>query len=201
VIAYRNDSPYAVYQWVDRNHVDYICPSLGDVEIHSPEEMAHISARELIKVFREFNPEYANALYNDVTHETIASARTQLYQSHAAKFFDMLLDISFLPPKKYLTECQRRYQMADEEQKPAKNKNKKATPFPDNAKIRMGVDKDGKKYGPKNNPKRAGSASAERFELYKDGMTYKTFREKGGLLEDLRWDSAENRKFVIIEQP
>ena len=38
------------------------------------------------------------------------------------------------------------------------------------------------------NPKRAGSASYERFELYKDGMTVGEYIEAGGKRADVQWD-------------
>lgn len=45
--------------------------------------------------------------------------------------------------------------------------------------IKMGADKDGKPYGADNNPKKAGSASADRFAKYVDGMTCEQAREAG----------------------
>jgi hypothetical protein len=41
--------------------------------------------------------------------------------------------------------------------------------FPDTYIVRLLSDKDGKKYGPDNNPKKPNSASADRFKLYVDG--------------------------------
>jgi hypothetical protein len=43
--------------------------------------------------------------------------------------------------------------------------------FSRDAKIYFKADEDGKKYGPKNNPRREGSAVAEHFANMKDGMT------------------------------
>lgn len=43
--------------------------------------------------------------------------------------------------------------------------------FSRDAKIYFKADEDGKKYGPKNNPRREGSAVAENFAKLKDGMT------------------------------
>lgn len=83
-----------------------------------------------------------------------------------------------------------------------KDKNESAgrpSKYPDEAKIRLLADKDGNTYGPKHNPKRAGSASAERFALYKDGMTVKKYVENGGSRADLAWD--EHRNFIKVEQP
>lgn len=41
------------------------------------------------------------------------------------------------------------------------------------------------------NPKRKGSASYERFALYKNGMTVGKFLEKGGRTADLKWDVSK----------
>jgi hypothetical protein len=49
------------------------------------------------------------------------------------------------------------------------------------------------------NPKKAGSASAERFAHYKDGMTADDFIAAGGLREDLAWDRKKN--FISIHDP
>lgn len=41
------------------------------------------------------------------------------------------------------------------------------------------------------NPKRKGSGSYDRFELYKSGMTVKNFLDKGGKTADLTWDTRK----------
>ncbi len=58
--------------------------------------------------------------------------------------------------------------------------------------ITLLVDKEGNKYGAANNPKRKGSKSAERFALYKTGMTVKKFLDAGGTGADLKWDTEKN---------
>lgn len=42
----------------------------------------------------------------------------------------------------------------------------------------------------KENPKRAGSAAAKRFDLYKDNPTVGAFLAAGGTSGDLHWDST-----------
>lgn len=59
---------------------------------------------------------------------------------------------------------------------------------PVTTKIVLGVDKEGNKYGPKNNPKRKGSATHGRFEKYKDNMTVAKALEAGVTPGDIRWD-------------
>ncbi len=40
----------------------------------------------------------------------------------------------------------------------------------------------------KENPKRVGSASRERFSLYRNGMSVTEFLKAGGSRADIRWD-------------
>lgn len=91
--------------------------------------------------------------------------------------------------------------------KPADAKTKEAKPaaprtiagHPLSAVVTLGADKDGKKYGPDNNPKRAGSAAATRFALYKDGMTIEAALKAGVSSGDISFDSHETRKFITIK--
>jgi hypothetical protein len=71
----------------------------------------------------------------------------------------------------------------------------KAPPAPKNIagraptqKIAFGKDKDGKHYGKDNNPKRANSKSADRFNLYTAGMTLQQAVDKGCSAADIKWD-------------
>ena len=63
---------------------------------------------------------------------------------------------------------------------------------PAGAKIAFGKDKDGKAYGKDNNPKRAGSKSAERFALYKAGQTLEDAVAAGCSPADIKWDLDHN---------
>lgn len=54
--------------------------------------------------------------------------------------------------------------------------------------IRLLVDK---------NPKKQGSKTYERFELYRDGMTVQEFRQAGGTSDDVKWDAQ--RGFIRVE--
>jgi hypothetical protein len=67
------------------------------------------------------------------------------------------------------------------------------------ATITLLADADGKVYGPDHNPKRAGSASAQRFALYKTGMTVAEFMEKGGSRADVTHDMGKN--FIKVDVP
>ena len=73
--------------------------------------------------------------------------------------------------------------------------------FPMNATITLGVNKDSKKYGADNNPKRAGSAAAARFALYKDGQTVEAALKAGVRSDDIAFDMHETRKFIVLTQP
>lgn len=64
--------------------------------------------------------------------------------------------------------------------------------------ITLGKDKEGKDYGPKNNPKREGSASAVRFALYKNGMTIQKALDAGVSSGDINFDSDAKRGFITI---
>lgn len=49
------------------------------------------------------------------------------------------------------------------------------------------------------NPKRAGSPSHRRFELYREGMTVKEFLKAGGRRADLAWDVEKG--WIAVEAP
>ncbi len=65
--------------------------------------------------------------------------------------------------------------------------------------ITLGANKDGKKYGADNNPKRAGSAAALRFAAYKDGQTIEQALKAGLRSDDIAFDSHDTRKFITIK--
>ncbi len=64
----------------------------------------------------------------------------------------------------------------------------------------FGVDKEGKALGPKNNPKRDGSASAARYAFYKPGkpLSAQIGQEGGPTLADLQYDSDPKRNWIVI---
>lgn len=49
----------------------------------------------------------------------------------------------------------------------------------------------------KENPKRKGSKSARRFDLYRDGMTVLEFIKAGGTRGDINWDTAHEHIVLI----
>lgn len=67
--------------------------------------------------------------------------------------------------------------------------------YADTSVIKLLADKDGKVYGPENNPKKPGSASADRFAKYVDGMTVKAAKEAG----IINGDFANDTKKAFIE--
>jgi hypothetical protein len=88
---------------------------------------------------------------------------------------------------------------AAKEPKPAKEKvERKVGGHALTAVITMGSNKEGIPYGPKNNPKRANSASADRFNLYKGGMTIEKTLAAGVTSGDILFDSDPKRKFIEI---
>lgn len=73
---------------------------------------------------------------------------------------------------------------------------KRAPRYAEDHVITLLADAEGKKYGKGNNPKRAGSATATRFEAYKDGMTVKKAQEAGITVADLDYDIG--KKYVKV---
>jgi hypothetical protein len=71
--------------------------------------------------------------------------------------------------------------------------------FPADHIVRFGADAEGVPYGPEHNPKRAGSAAADRFSLYRDGMTVGAALEAGVGMGDVTWDVSKG--FITIEAP
>ncbi len=51
------------------------------------------------------------------------------------------------------------------------------------------------------NPKRPGSATHERFKLYKTGKTVAELLHQGVTTLDLRWDLGEGRNFIALDEP
>lgn len=70
--------------------------------------------------------------------------------------------------------------------------------YPELSTITLLTDKDGKPYGKDNNPKRAGSKSATRFEAYKNGMTIKDAIAAGVFAADIPYDVAHNYITVTV---
>lgn len=96
--------------------------------------------------------------------------------------------------------------MNEKAQKPAKEKTKAVPPavkrgprdVDPTSKIKLGIDKDGKAFhATNNNPKREGTKAAERFALYKNGMTVAQAMEVGVKPRHLTKDVAKG--FVTIE--
>lgn len=73
-------------------------------------------------------------------------------------------------------------------EKPADAAPKKIAGRDPTQKIAFGQDKDKKAYGKDNNPKRAGSKSADRFNLYKAGQTLQQAVDAGCSAADIKWD-------------
>ena len=90
---------------------------------------------------------------------------------------------------------------ATKEKPKAKEKEKEprvktAGGHPYTARISFGTDKEGQKYGPKNNPKREGSATHGRFQLYKHNMTVEQAVAAGITAGDLSWDAKQG--YIIV---
>ena len=73
----------------------------------------------------------------------------------------------------------------------------KAPKYPLDAKIVMLADQEGKAYSADNNPKRAGSKSADRFASYGSGVTVTAFLAAGGTTADI--DNDIKKAFIKVE--
>ena len=80
---------------------------------------------------------------------------------------------------------------------PKAPKTPRANKFEAGQVITLLTDKEGKKYGADNNPKREGTASADRFSKYKDGITVEQALAAGVKSADLDWDSKKG--FISIK--
>ncbi len=76
------------------------------------------------------------------------------------------------------------------------NKTPKPSKYANDTKISMGADKEGKKFGKDNNPKRQGSKSADRFAKYTDGMTVESALKAGLTVAD--FDNDIKKGFISI---
>lgn len=82
-------------------------------------------------------------------------------------------------------------------EKAPKEKVTKVAGFDLTSKITLLCDKDGKPYGPDNNPKRPGSATSTRFAMYKNGMTVEEAVHLGIQSGDLTYDVG--KMFIKID--
>ncbi len=90
--------------------------------------------------------------------------------------------------------------MTDKKEKkdPAKKKEPKAPKYAPDAKITLLKDKDGNQYGPKNNPKRAGTKSETWFSKYRDGMTVAAYEKALGSSPVAALDYDSSKGFIKV---
>lgn len=67
------------------------------------------------------------------------------------------------------------------------------------ARVTLLADANGNPYGPKNNPKRAGTKTHARFALYANGLTVEELLAKGADFGDFKYD--EDKGFVKFTEP
>lgn len=131
------------------------------------------------------------------------SQRVERLAERSEEIFQGLLQISRDPPtdptevlrlirSDRISTIKEGQEMADEKNKttaaaapkepkaPKAPREPRAPKYADSAVITMGADKDGKKYGGDNNPKRAGSNTHTRFGYLRDGLTVGEFVKKCG---------------------
>jgi hypothetical protein len=209
VLEYSDDDKFVrVVEWDN----SYEMCNVGDILLRDRSDLTfHLSPKELILVFRQLDQDVCSWMYSNVmqsnrvhaAYEESAGYLFEKLESHAQPFASYELDndeelmTMSVPAKKTTAE-----KKPAAEAKPKKETNPNAAwekaGFKMDQKIHFGVDKDGKKYDTgENNPKRG--ASADRYKLYKEGMTIQEFKDAGGKLPDLKWDTAESRKWVVVK--
>jgi hypothetical protein len=187
----------------------------GDAFLSGPEDVSKNynwnGIRDLKEVLEDFDtPE---ALLNDLQHKDDIPGV-------AERIWDVLVNAPQPPsdPEVILNMVRedraitRSNHMADDKKKTTAAENKDASKggtaepkpkrsgsYDDAATITFGKDKEGNAYGPKNNPKREGSKSHERFAAYKSGMTVRQALDAGVLGADLKYD--EGKEFIVITPP
>ncbi len=172
----------------------------GDVELHEAADIPrHLSIRECLHVLRCYSHERAHRF-----HKAISGKDKVSYWVAAEDVFPYFESVAEEDGSLYEQQTMEDYVMAKPEPKGAaakpknggeqKEKKPRVSKWDPNAKITMGVDKEGRKYGRDNNPKRG--ASAERFSKYRDGMTVADALKAGLETGDLNWDTT--RKFISI---
>lgn len=198
-----------IYEWDEEPHCnpgDVLCKDGSDVAFT-------FSYREIIRVLRVVDPEFVTYLSDNVLKSESPARRKEVYRAMCQEIYDCMMSHArpFADYDLRLEDIKRSRPMTaqpnlNEDGKKNANKKsaadkkpaaeKKPPKYPDDAKIVLLNDKEGKQYGPNNNPKRSGSASAQRFALYKNGMTVKSAREAGVTTADIDWDVK--RGFVKI---
>ncbi len=89
---------------------------------------------------------------------------------------------------RYFDPKDRQFKWEHYKQKPSKKRAKDSTRIQEAGYIMLLA---------KKNPKRPGSKSHKRFDLYRDGMSVQEFLRAGGTREDLRWD--RERGYISIK--
>lgn len=110
--------------------------------------------------------------------------------------FSMTEETQTIEPKATETTSSAVAETAASTEKPAHRPIPKEPKFAETSVIKFGADKDGKSYGPEHNPKKPGSASADRFAKYRDGMTVKEALDAGVIRGDLDHDTKKG--FITI---
>lgn len=83
-------------------------------------------------------------------------------------------------------------------------KDRKSRPprnIPLDAVVHLGKDANGLHYGPANNPKKPGSQTHGRFQLYRDGATVGQLLEAGVTSTDIEHDRRKEFIVISIEDP
>ena len=189
--------------------------NVGDVLIKDRHDLEHhYSAKEIIKVLRVVDPKASNWFYENVIVQTGSSCRAAFSETsdwvlshlitHALPFEDYNLNpeeelMIMNAPVKATKKAEAKPAKEKVPTKSALEKWADATGNTMDSTIHFGADKEGKAYSKENCPKRG--KSAERWQAtYKEGMTLADYAKAGGRKDDLVWDTADHRKWVIVKK-
>lgn len=141
----------------------------------------------------------------DLPQIDVPSQQRAHIESECKRVWEMLIGMAVPPPSDMMSITEqvkndrkkllKEKTMTDTKEK--KEPTKRAPAFAEDAKIVMQNDKEGNAYGGKNNPKRKGSKSAERFAQIKNGMTVKKALETDYTTADMANDVSKG--YIKVE--
>ena len=200
----------------------------GDAIVAGPDRLlAQYSVLELPRLMRMLKVgSLADELATELTDDLPPRKREQIAGRYCERVWSRLVAVAKVPPSApaRVVELIRADRIASKERamaekaaaaekaaKTAKATKDAAAPtagrgrvarYADGDKIYLENDPEGKPYGAKNNPKRAGSNAAADFEKYKNGMTFKALVEALGSVSRASGDLRYNQEhgYVRVEK-
>lgn len=204
-ISYADQDNPKVFEWLeekDAGYGDQLITDAGDVFLQ-------LSPYECIKILRTQFPDLCGRIaavkmpskqgqWRDLCKEVYSALESMclplgLYQPTEQEEIVMSTAKPTPTPAAKAPTAAAKAPAAPKEKKAAKPRK-----FESNDTIHFAADKDGKKYGPDNNPKRPGSAAHKVFGLYKEGIKVSDFVKAGGSAGDIAWNVE--RKYITVKK-